>query len=450
MTHDVNGPAAVAGDTGGVAASPRRHWLVGALGSAVAALAARPAPVEAAPSDVAGEDRIRRGRPLRFPRDHGAHPGAQTEWWYATGHLAPPGTAAQAGPTHGFQVTFFRSRTGLSSDPGAGPGMGPAAAPSASASASAGPSQLAAPAGPARLAPLQILFAHAALTRLGDAARHAHDQRIARWNGVATDTAAHARRDDLGVAIAGWQLHRDAASGHYRSRIDSPAQGFALDLQLQPTQPLLLQGDAGFSRKGPEESQASHYTSHPQLAVQGQVVDAGRRLAVQGRAWLDHEWSDTLLAPEAQGWDWIGFNLADGSALTAFQIRARPGAGGNPGAPLWAGGSWRAPGQAARELGPGEVRFEPLRWWTSRASGARYPVVWRVSTPVGRWEVRALLDAQELDSTASTGAIYWEGLSALHDDAGRRVGLGYLEMTGHARPLRLSSHVHGGLGPALA
>lgn len=436
MTHDVNG----------LAVAPRRHWLLGALGSMVAGLAARPAPVAAAPSDAAGEDGIRRGRPLRFPRDHGAHPGAQTEWWYATGHLAPPGTAAQAGPTHGFQVTFFRSRTGLQVGAGAALGAGPAAAPPVGA----GPQPPPSPAGPARLAPWQILFAHAALTRLGDAARHAHDQRIARWNGVATDTAAHARRDDLGVAIAGWQLHRDAASGHYRSRIDSPAQGFALDLQLQPTQPLLLQGEAGFSRKGPDESQASHYTSHPQLAVQGQVVDAGRRLAVQGRAWLDHEWSDTLLAPDAQGWDWIGFNLADGAALTAFQIRAKAGAKGGLGAPLWAGGSWRAPGQAPRELGPGEVRFEPLRWWTSRATGARYPVVWRVSTPVGRWEVRALLDAQELDSSASTGAIYWEGLSALHDDAGRRVGLGYLEMTGHARPLRLSSHVHGGLGPALA
>jgi predicted secreted hydrolase len=165
---------------------------------------------------------------------------------------------------------------------------------------------------------------------------------------------------------------------------------------------------------------------------------------VQGRAWLDHEWSDTLLAPGAQGWDWIGFNLADGSALTAFQIRPQPGAAGSAARPLWAGGSWRAAGQAPRDLGPAEVRFEPLRWWTSRASGARYPVAWRVTTPVGRWEVRALLDAQELDSSASTGAIYWEGLSALLDEAGRRVGLGYLEMTGYARPLRLSSHNFGG------
>ena len=50
--------------------------------------------------------------------------------------------------------------------------------------------------------------------------------------------------------------------------------------------------------------------------------------------------------------------------------------------------------------------------------------------------VRALLHDQELDSRASTGAIYWEGLSELLDAGGRRVGLGYLEMTGYAARLR--------------
>ena len=49
----------------------------------------------------------------------------------------------------------------------------------------------------------------------------------------------------------------------------------------------------------------------------------------------------------------------------------------------------------------------------------------------------ALLDDQELDSLASTGAIYWEGLALLVDGAGRRVGRGYLEMTGYAKPLVL-------------
>jgi len=48
-----------------------------------------------------------------------------------------------------------------------------------------------------------------------------------------------------------------------------------------------------------------------------------------------------------------------------------------------------------------------------------------------------LQDDQELDSRASTGAIYWEGLSALRTDDGRAVGWGYLELTGYAGQLRL-------------
>jgi predicted secreted hydrolase len=51
--------------------------------------------------------------------------------------------------------------------------------------------------------------------------------------------------------------------------------------------------------------------------------------------------------------------------------------------------------------------------------------------------VRALLDAQELDSRSSTGTVYWEGLSDLLDAEGQRVGRGYLEMTGYAQRLVL-------------
>ncbi|MFZ3117505.1 MAG: lipocalin family protein, partial [Variovorax sp.] len=68
---------------------------------------------------------------------------------------------------------------------------------------------------------------------------------------------------------------------------------------------------------------------------------------------------------------------------------------------------------------------------------AAYPVQWRIDTPAGRFTVRALLDDQELDSRGSTGAVYWEGLSELLDGQGRRVGRGYLEMTGYAARLRL-------------
>ena len=90
-----------------------------------------------------------------------------------------------------------------------------------------------------------------------------------------------------------------------------------------------------------------------------------------------------------------------------------------------------------RPFGPDEVRFDALRRWASPATGARYPVQWRITTPVGAFELRALMDAQELDSRASTGTVYWEGLAELRDDGGARLGLGYLEMTGYAGPLRL-------------
>ena len=194
-----------------------------------------------------------------------------------------------------------------------------------------------------------------------------------------------------------------------------------------------MQGEAGFSRKGPELAQASHYYSQPQLAVTGRVHVQGRARNVTGTAWLDHEWSESLLHPEAVGWDWIGMNLDSGAALTAFRLRRADGSS------LWMGGSWRASAHAAPQVfGPQSCQWVALRHWLSPASQARYPVQWRVDTPAGSFEVRALLDAQELDSRRSTGTVYWEGLSELLDTrSGQRVGRGYLEMTGYAGRLTL-------------
>jgi predicted secreted hydrolase len=107
------------------------------------------------------------------------------------------------------------------------------------------------------------------------------------------------------------------------------------------------------------------------------------------------------------------------------------------GSTLWGGGSLRTPGGVLRTFAAREVRFEAGRRWTSPATRARYPVTWRIGAPGGPYEVRALLDAQELGGTGSGGTIYWEGVSELLDAAGRRIGLGYLEMTGYAGPLRL-------------
>jgi len=365
----------------------RRRWLL-----ALAALGAGAAG-PARPQGEAGGDTVRRGRPLEFPRDHGAHLAARTEWWYATG-WAGHGDR----PSHGFQVTFFRSRTALAGD------------------------------NPSRFAARQLLFAHAALTDLGTR-RHHHDQRIARWSGAPSAALGAASQDDAAVRLGRWWLRREGE--RWRSVV--AATGFRLELTLERLQPLLLQGDAGFSRKGPEERQASHYYSEPQLrAGAALAVDGGSGVTPpDGRAWIDHEWSDEILHPDAVGWDWTGINLFDGSALTAFVLRRRDGS------TLWAGGSYRTPGQPARIFAADDLRLEPGRRWRSPQTGASYPVQWQLHTPAGRWELRSLMDAQELDSRGSTGTVYWEGLSELLDGSGRRVGLGYLEMTGYAGALRL-------------
>ena len=371
--------------------STRRQWLMGAsLQAAGLGALLWPGAAQALPA-----------RTLAFPRDHGSHPELRTEWWYITGHVQ-----AQGQPW-GFQLTFFRSRVDATQ------GLQSA------------------------FAAKQLLFAHAAITDV-KGQRLRHDQRIAR----AGFGVAQASEVDTRIRLQDWTLERSDAAvnapagsafSRYNARIEGTG-GFGMDLVFDCTQPLLLQGQQGLSRKGPDPVQASYYYSQPQLKVGGHLLVAGRRLAVApgtGRAWMDHEWSEALMHPDAQGWDWIGMNLHDGSALTAFRLRRADGTA------LWAGGSFRAPGQPAQVFDAQAVAFTARRVWVSPASGARYPVQWGVQTPVGMFDVSAVLDNQELDSNGSTGAIYWEGLSDLADATGRSVGRGYLEMTGYAKPLRL-------------
>lgn len=334
-----------------------------------------------------------RPRLLHFPEDFGAHPQTRTEWWYATGEL-------QAGSdTYGFQVTFFRSRTGVAADH------------------------------PSRFAARQLIFAHAAVTDLR-AKRLRHDQRIAREGfGIAT-----AAQGDTAVALRDWGLRREgpAEAGRYVTTVASDSAGFALDLSMASAWAPVLQGEAGYSRKGPQPGQASHYYSRPQLRVAGQLSVDGKRMPVTGRAWLDHEWSDTYLGDGAVGWDWTGMNLDSGEALTAFRLRRADGSA------FYAGGSWADAHGATRVFGPDELRFTPGRVWTSPASRGRYPVEWALDLPDGRGRcsISALLDNQELDSRGSTGGFYWEGLSQLADAQGRPLGRGYLEMTGYAGALK--------------
>jgi predicted secreted hydrolase len=326
------------------------------------------------------------GKALSFPQDFGSHPEFRTEWWYVTGWLN-----TDQGEALGFQITFFRTKPAIDS------------------------------ANPSAFAPLELLVAHCAISD-PKRGRLWQDQRIRRAGLGLADAA----EGDTQVAIERWSLKHQGQS--YTARID--AEDFSFDLVLSPTQPVLINGDAGVSRKGPLPQAASYYYSIPHLQVVGKISRQGSKSRVSGEAWFDHEWSSEYLDAQAIGWDWIGLNLEDGDALMAFRMR------GADGVARWAGGTYRSRNGVIQILQPEEVEFRPGRRWKSPRTGIDYPVEWAIRAGPHEFTLAPLLDDQENDTRLSTGAIYWEGAVRVFAQ-GKPAGRGYLELTGYGERLRL-------------
>jgi len=305
-------------------------------------------------------------RPLQFPGDHGAHPDYRQEWWYVTGWLK-----TARGEDLGFQITFFRTRLNVENR------------------------------NPSTFTPRQIILAHAALSDPKHG-RLRHDERAAR---TALDLAG-SREGNTSVWVDDWAL--ELKGNTYQASIR--ARDFSLQLDFTGSN-LVLQGNAGFSRKGNSPEEASYYYSRPHLAVRGTANGS----PVTGTAWLDHEWSSQYMAAAAAGWDWCGINLDDGGALMAFRMRGKDG---------------------ATVFAPADTSFEVVRAWKSPRTGTSYPVEMRVTAKNQAFRLLPLMDDQELDARASTGTIYWEGaVRAFRGEA--QVGRGYLELTGYWKPMKL-------------
>jgi predicted secreted hydrolase len=335
------------------------------------------------------------GVALRFPQDYGSHPDFGVEWWYLTGWLN-----ADSGEQLGFQVTFFRSKVRDAPD------------------------------NPSAFAAQQLLIAHCAISDPAHG-RLWQDQRVRR----AGMGLAEAQRPDTKVWIDDWKLERQGHQGRSQSQGDSyqtdiAAEDFALQLSLTVTEPVLLNGVNGYSQKGPMPASASYYYSQPQLRVAGNIARGGKRNAVTGIAWLDHEWSSQYLDPNADGWDWVGLNLNNGGALMAFRIRDHQGK------TLWASATQRDARGQVNVFGADQIAFEPHRTWRSARTGILYPVSWRLRVGALELELDPLMDDQENDTRLSTGAIYWEGAVRV-GESGNDAGRGYLELTGYEKPLTL-------------
>jgi len=404
-----------------VFAVARWSTLAALLLAAIAGVRAEtPGPAAPEPAPAAdGWLRAAPGHRWSFPRDHYAHPGHRTEWWYLTGHLRETGAPADAEPV-AFQFTLFRI------------GLDPEAPP---ADASAWRANA-------------LVMGHAAVTDPA-AGRHVFSETL--WRaaaglggfGAPGDTTLAWCLAPPGTpgrwsialtdgALAGAALAEDASGDvafAVRARDDHRALGF--DLVCATDAPPVLQGPGGFSQKDATGTAGSLYYSLPRLTVAGTLRRGDRDVTVTGQAWLDREIFTSTLGAAQTGWDWVSLQLDDGRDLMIYRLRTADGRVD------FALGSLVGTDRTVAALPKGAWTLEPLSWWTSKATGATYPVDWRLRVPGAAIDVelRAVLDDQE-NVSGRTGVHYWEGgvravVPGGAPGAGGVVGRGFVELTGY-------------------
>lgn len=338
---------------------------------------------------LAGEDaaegfaRVTGPEPLSFPEDHLPHPEYRHEWWYVTGNVED-----DTGRHFGFQVTLFRFNVA--------PDM---------------------PERESALATDQLWMAHLAVTDTESGEFHHRERFVRGAAGLAGSTA-----DPFRIHAEDWVMAGDDEA-MMPLTLDFPADDLGLSIRLEPRKPLVLQGEKGYSRKGPAPGNASRYYSYTRLAAEGRIDIADRQYAVTGDGWMDREWGTSTLSEDQVGWDWFSVQLDDGRDIMFYHLRREDGTID----PLSKGLLVDAEGES-RVLGLDDVELEGRRHWQS-PRGGEYPVAWRMRIPDEDLdlELEAVLDQQELDGVFR----YWEGAIQVRGREGPD-GHGYAELTGYA------------------
>ncbi|HEX6868526.1 MAG TPA: lipocalin-like domain-containing protein, partial [Candidatus Limnocylindrales bacterium] len=298
--------------------------------------------------------------PVVLPRDDGPH-DRLTEWWYYTGHLR-----TADGARFGFEYVIFRAERG-------------------------------------RFPTSWV--SHLALTDEGGD-RFLYGQRLEVGDQVDRSPANGFDLSLLGAdpahpeaaGAAAWTM--TGSDGNDRLVAADP-RGFGLDLDLAATKQAALHDRDGWIDFGP--AGGSYYYSRTAMDASGTVMLDGRPVRVEGVAWFDHQWGD-FISVGGGGWDWFAVNLDDGTDLTLSLVREADGS-----YPL-VYGTVVAPDGSVRHLDRDAFTVEVSGRWTSPTSGADYPAAWTIAIPGDDLTIRLhpTVAAQELDTRATTGVIYWE------------------------------------------
>src|SRR5580704_10269332 len=311
------------------------------------------------------------GRTFAFPADHGPHPDYRIEWWYLTTNLVD-----STGAAYGAQWTLFRH----------------AMAPGAEAEGWANQ---------------QIWMGHAAVTR---ADTHRFSETFAR-GGVGQ---AGVEAKPFLAWIDSWEMRgSDQMRDNMLAPLELEASGadFTYALRLDADRPLVLQGDAGYSKKS-ERGQASYYFSQPYFEVTGRLTIDDKPVEVTGQAWMDREWSSQPLASDQSGWDWFSLHLNAGEKLMLFRLRQTDGNN-------YSSGNWISRDGKTRQITSADINITPKA--LTEIEGHKLPVRWDIAIPSLALAIECVpLNAR---SWMGTSFPYWEGPISF---GGSHTGLGYL------------------------
>lgn len=335
------------------------------------------------------------GYNFQFPRDYFEHPDFQTEWWYYTGNLK-----SASGRHFGFELTFFRqalSRRDAEQ--------------------------------PSPWDVKDLYFAHFAISDL-DGQHFYHTERMNR----AGPGIAGVNEDAARIWNGNWEIHWQGSD----QRLQAIAPQMELHLVLHSEKPPVIHGENGVSQKAEGTGHASYYFSLTRLDASGKLASNGEELEVSGLAWMDHEFFTHQLAPNQVGWDWLSVQLDDKSELMLFHIRRKDGSLD----PFSAGTYVDAQGKSTH-LHAADFTLEPHdQTWTSPATHAIYPIAWKIAVPkLGiELEQHTRLASQEMTGSSEFVPAYWEGAVSLegHHAQAPVSGVGYLEMTGYDRVVKLA------------
>jgi len=316
------------------------------------------------------------GKTFAFPVDHGPHPDYRIEWWYVTANLVDATGAAL-----GAQWTLFRQ----------------ASRPDPQAEG---------------WASQQIWMGHAAVTR---ADTHRFSEKFAR-GGIGQ---AGVETKPFRAWIDSWEMRGgEAMRGDTVAPLELNASGadFSYTLRLDADRALVLQGDAGYSRKS-EREQASYYYSQPYFRAAGSIIIDDKPVEVTGLAWMDREWSSQPLASDQTGWDWFSLHLGSGEKLMLYRLRQKDGRDNLL-------GNWIEPDGRSTEIASADNRITPTI--LTEVEGRKVPTAWSVVIPAHGLRIESA--PLNTKSWMGTSFPYWEGPISF---SGSHHGVGYLEMTGY-------------------